>query len=222
MHALAGVLETRGVLPYWKNSISGNKWGININDFSYRQRDRASEIVFVRGNAGYKDRKAGDLILPELAAIAKETKYKVKVYSQAEVDNSLKSKDLTITENIFPERKSVYETGDIFIFCSYWEGLCHGIYEASYSGGLVLTTDTGPMNECIPAFLVDVEEVKSEKLGKLIKKAVPSMTSMRNILNLLEGKDISKLSRGVHNWTLEKRNLSQTLSEMYSHFCQYC
>ena len=32
-------------------------------------------------------------------------------------------------------------------------------------GGLVLTTNTGPMNECIPAFLVDVKNTK-EILGK--------------------------------------------------------
>ena len=57
MHALADVLETRGVSPSWKNTIFGNQWGVNLNDFSYRQRNRAEEIVFVRGNAGIKTEK---------------------------------------------------------------------------------------------------------------------------------------------------------------------
>ena len=224
MQSLARVLETRGITPLWKNAVFGNKWGVNLNDFSYRQRSRAKEIVFVRGNAGYKDRKAGNLILPELSKLASESSFKITVYSQAEIDNSLENKpsNLSIRQTIFPDRKSVYENGDIFIFCSYWEGLCHGIYEASFSGGLVLTTNTPPMDECIPAFLVDVKNIATEKLGKTIKKAVPSMQSMRQVLELLKEKDISELSFEAHNWVARKRNLSETLASMYSHFAEYC
>ena len=107
---------------------------------------------------------------------------------------------MQVTQKVFPDRKSVYENGDIFIFCSHWEGLCHGIYEASYSGGLVLTTNTEPMDECKPAFLVDVENISTEKLGKSIKKVTPSMKSMRNILDSLQGKSISHLSHEAHEW----------------------
>ena len=92
--------------------------------------------------------------------------------------------------------------------------------EASYSGGLVLTTNTGPMNECIPAFLVDVKNTKNEILGKTIKKSIPSMESMKEILGSLQGKNISSLSSEAHHWILQERNLTQTLSEMYSHFSQ--
>jgi len=222
MHSLANILETRGITPSWKNAVFGNKWGVNLNDFSYRQRSYAKDIVFVRGNAGYKDRKAGNIILPELSRIASKTDYNITIYSQAEVNKFSEGdlSNLTIKHTIFPDRKSVYEQGDIFIFCSYWEGLCHGIYEASFSGGLVLTTNTPPMNECIPAFLVDVENITTEKLNKRIKKAVPSMQSMRQVLEHLNGKDISELSFEAHNWVARKRDLTETLAQMYSHFCQ--
>ena len=222
MHSLANILETRGILPRWKDLISGRKWGVNVNDFSYRQRDYAKEIVFVRGNAGYKDRKAGELIVPTLKQFASESGLNVTIYSQAQIEKTLNdvNNNVQIIEKVFPDRKSVYERGDIFIFCSYWEGLCHGIYEASYSGGLVLTTNTGPMNECIPAFLVDVENTKNEILGKTIKKSIPSMESMKEILGSLQGKNISSLSSEAHQWILQERNLTQTLSEMYSHFSQ--
>ena len=222
MNALANVLETRGIMPLWKKTIFGNKWGVNLNDFSYRQRNRAEAITFVRGNAGYKDRKAGQIIIPELIKLASESEYKITIYSQAELENisGNKPENLILKQTVFPDRKSVYEDGDIFIFCSYWEGLCHGIYEASYSGGLVLTTNTPPMNECIPAFVVDVETTSTLMLGKAIKKAVPSMESMRQVLEYLNGKDISELSFEAHNWVARKRNLSETLAEMYSHFCQ--
>ena len=222
MHSLADVLETRGIRPQWKNSIFGDKWGVNPKDFSFRQRTHAKEIVFVRGNAGYKDRKAGSLILPELKNLASNSDFKITIYSQAEINDSSDNKfdNIQIKQTTFPDRKSVYEDGDIFIFCSHWEGLCHGIYEASYSGGLVLTTNTPPMDECIPAFLVDVEGISTEKLGKRIKKAVPSMQSMRKILESLRGNDISMLSYEAHNWASSQRNLPETLAKMYSYFCQ--
>lgn len=220
MHSLANVLETKGITPLWKNRIFGNKWGVNLNDFCYQQRNRAKEIVFVRGNAGYKDRKAGGLIIPELSKLASESDFKITVYSQATLQNI--TNNLNIKQTVFPDRRSVYEKGDIFIFCSYWEGLCHGLYEASYSGGLVLTTNTPPMNECVPAFLVDVESTSSEKLAKTIKKSRPSMQSMRRILEALQGRDISDLSLEAHNWVAQKRNLSETLATMYSCFAEYC
>tara|TARA_Y100001933_G_scaffold72016_2_gene73639 strand:+ start:1385 stop:2482 length:1098 start_codon:yes stop_codon:yes gene_type:complete len=220
MHALADVLETRGVSPSWKNTIFGNQWGVNLNDFSYRQRNRAEEIVFVRGNAGYKDRKAGKIIIPELIKLASESEYKITIYSQAELGDISKNKteNLTLKQTVFPDRKSVYETGDIFIFCSYWEGLCHGIYEASYSGGLVLTTNTPPMNECVPAFVVDVEETSTEMLRKEIKKAIPSMRSMTQVLESLQGQDISKISYESHQWVKNKRDLSETMAKMHHMF----
>ena len=221
MHALADVLESRGIQPVWKDSIFGSQWGINVNDFSYRQRDNANEIVFVRGNAGYKDRKAGNLIIPELTKLASESEFKVTIYSQADLPNTSNlPPNVQVTQKVFPDRKSVYENGDIFIFCSHWEGLCHGIYEASYSGGLVLTTNTEPMDECKPAFLVDVENISTEKLAKNIKKVTPSMKNMRNILDSLQGKNISHLSHEAHEWVASERDLSVTLSDMYAHFVQ--
>jgi len=224
MHSLANVLETRGVTPLWKNAVFGNKWGVNLNEFSYRNRNKAKEIVFVRGNAGYKDRKAGNLIIPELTKLSSRPDFRVTIYTQAEINKFINDKpdNLTIRQTVFPDRKSVYEKGDVFIFCSYWEGLCHGIYEASYSGGLVLTTNTPPMNECTPAFLVDVDSITTERLGKTIKKAIPSMQSMRQVLESLKDTSVSKLSFEAHDWVARERNLSETLEIMYSYFAEHC
>ena len=78
------------------------------------------------------------------------------------------------------------------------------------------------MDECIPAFLVDFENITTEKFGKSIKKVVPSMQSMGQVLEYLKEKDISELSFEAHNWVARKRNLSETLAGMYSHFAEYC
>ena len=109
MQSLAKVLETRGITPLWKNAVFGNKWGVNLNDFSYRQRNQAKEIVFVRGNAGYKDRKAGDLILPELSKLASESSCNYRLQPSERQFFGNKPSNLSIKQTIFPDRKSVYE-----------------------------------------------------------------------------------------------------------------
>ena len=62
------------------------------------------------------------------------------------------------------------------------------------------TTNTPPMTECVPAFVVDVEETSTKMLGKAIKKAIPSMRSMRQVLESLQGQDISEISYESHQW----------------------
>ena len=218
--SLVDVLESRGVQPKWKKYIFGDRWGVNLDDFEYRQRNIAQHIVFVRGNAGYKDRKAGKLIIPALIELARDSEYKITCHSQADMSHYTNGQNpnFIINNKTYLDRKSVYSDGDIFIFCSHWEGLCHGIYEASYSGGIVLTTNEEPMNECIPALFVSSESITSEKLAKPIKKAIPSMQHMLSILNDLEGVDISDISKNSHQWIKENRNLKETISLMYSDF----
>ena len=74
------------------------------------------------------------------------------------------------------------------------------------------------MNECVPAFVVDVEETSTEMLRKEIKKAIPSMRSMTQVLESLQGQDISKISYESHQWVKNKRDLSETMDKMHHMF----
>ena len=110
----------------------------------------------------------------------------------------------------------VYSEGDVFLFPSYWEGLCHGIYEGQASGGLVVTTDHPPMNECGTPFLVSVEKLMQEELsGKKICKAVPDSSMLYSICKKIYKKDISDISASGRKNIENNFNLSDTLESLY-------
>jgi len=220
LRSLQVVLETRGTIPKWSNKVFGNKWGVNLDCFSFRQRHAAREIVFVAGNGGYKDRKACSIVIPALNQIASGNA-QVTIYSQQKISDLHEvSPSIHMHECTFPNRMSVYRHGDIFIFCSFWEGLCHGIYEACYSGGLVLTTDYPPMNECIPAMTIPVIETQTVSLGKKVAKAVPCMNSLLGTLRGLINSNIEDQSTYSHEWVKSNRDLAVTIDEMFYAFSQ--
>jgi glycosyltransferase involved in cell wall biosynthesis len=213
--SLAVVLEARGILPAWSDKVFGCKWGVNAKEFDFKQRDTINSVAFVNGNGGYKCRKASDLILPTLGRLA-EAGIDVNVYTQAPLDKHYSH--LNYVASNFPYRKDVYRDDDLFIFTSYWEGLCHGIYEAAYSGAIVVTTDTQPMNESDACIKIPVTHIESEHLSKRIKKAVPCMDSLESTVKSLYRSNCRELSMASHLWIGRHRTLSDTIEEMYISF----
>jgi hypothetical protein len=221
LSALSVVLQSRGLKPKWASKVYGDRWGVNVSDFEFKLRSSVQNVIFVRGNAGYKDRKASDIILPVLQRVASRG-VNVTINTQAAMPNGFTSTDnFSINHDTSPNRQDVYRDGDLFIFCSYWEGLCHGIYEASLCGGIVATTSAPPMDECVPAFKIPVLETKEEKLGKKISKSIINTTSLENLILLLHDTDCSTLSLHGHEWIKMHRSLNCTLLDMHNSFAKH-
>ena len=219
LKSLSVVLGSRGLHPKWSNNIHGSRWGVNTNDFSFKLRTSIQKVVFVAGNGGYKDRKAGAILLPRLINLASQRKMQVDIFSQRSIlDINNLPEGFAVHEKTFPDRSSAYDDGDLFLFPSYWEGLCHGIYEASYSGGIVITTDHPPMNECVPALKIPVTHCLQEKLDKPINKAIPCMDSLERLVLSLYGEKCESLSLLAHKWVANERYLPDTLDELYAAF----
>jgi len=216
LKSLSDVLYTHGWKHNWRNQVYGNRWGVNLEDFPFRQRNVANNFVFINGNGGSKLRKASDIVFeafgmpgaPPLTVYTQQTKV---------ISNNLPDSVKLIDKN-FPDRKDVYQDGDVFLFPSYWEGLCHGIYEGQASGGVVITTDHPPMNECGTPYLVPLEQLTQEELsGKYIVKAHSSVKELYNLCVTLYRQDISKVSLSGRLDIVEKRfNLYETLRDLYS------
>jgi glycosyltransferase involved in cell wall biosynthesis len=218
LSSLAYVLESRGLSPRWRNKVFGCKWGINSDEFAFRLRKQIVNIAYVLGNAGYKNRKAGEITIPTLVNLA-EQGIPISIYSQSDLSSyGISCSNINIKATTFPMRKDVYVDGDLFVFPSYWEGLCHGLYEASYSGALVITTNTAPMNECLPAITIPVDQIKDEHIGKKIKKAIPSMEALKHIIKSLYGSECSDISQASHDWVARERDLKNTLLDLYNSF----
>jgi len=214
LQSLSMLLFMHGYEHAWKGQIFGNRWGVNINDFKYNLRTKANSFVFINGNGGYKLRKASDVVFE---AFSRPGAPPLTVYTQKDNIAQIKSSNITLIDNNFPTRSEVYSEGDVFLFTSYWEGLCHGIYEGQASGGLVVTTDHPPMNECGTPFLVPVEKYLQEDLsGKKICKAVPSAAILYSICKKLYKKDIAELSETGRSNIETRFDLRNTLDDLYT------
>lgn len=212
--SLSNVLFTHGWQHNWRNRVIGNKWGVNLDCFQFSQRTKAERFVFINGNGGYKLRKASDIVAK---AFAKPGAPPLVVYTQQQEQIALfNSSNVEIIHKNFPEREDVYADGDVFLFPSYWEGLCHGIYEAQAVGGLVITSKQPPMNECGSPYLVGIDRYEQEDLsGKKIVKAVPDVGDLYDICCCLSQQDITIHSMKSRQLIEQKYNLRQNLKSIY-------
>lgn len=215
LKSLSDTLYVHGYQHNWRGRVIGDVWGVNLDDFPYRKREKIEKIVFINGNGGYKLRKASDIVFE---AFMKPGAPPLKVYTQ--LDNIAKydlTPNIEVIDKTFSDRKDVYAEGDLFLFPSYWEGLCHGIYEAQASGGLVLTTDHPPMNECGTELLLPVNKVIQEDLsGKKIMKALTSPDDLFEIVSSVYNRNcISSFSRGRSDFA-SNYNLEKNLKTMYN------
>jgi glycosyltransferase involved in cell wall biosynthesis len=212
LKSLSNVLYTHGWEHNWRGNVMGDKWGVNLNDFPYRERAKAERLVFIYGNGGYKDRKASSLVLD---AFSKPNSPDLTIYSQGQ-DIQITTPNIRLINKNFPNRSDVYADGDVFLFPSYWEGLCHGLYEAQASGGAVITTDHVPMNECGTDYLIPVVNFLQEDLsGKKIMKAVGSSMYLNKLCADLKGRDIKNISKNGRERILKHYDLESNLAKLY-------
>lgn len=214
LKSLSDVLYVHGWRHSWRNRVFGHRWGVNLSDFPFRQRTKAEKFVFINGNGGYKLRKASDIVFE---AFSMKGAPPLTVYTQqTEILAKNLPKNVTLINRNFPDRKDVYEEGDVFLFPSYWEGLCHGLYEGQASGGLVITTDHPPMNECGSPYLIPVKKLQQEDLsGKKIVKAIPSTEALHLISASLYGSNIEDQSNFAAEKIRSELALSDTLDDLY-------
>ncbi len=215
LQSLSMILFMHGYEHEWRGRVYGNRWGVNLLDFPYKRRNKVEKFVFINGNGGYKLRKASDIVFEAFSRLGAPP---LTVYTQKNNIANIASKNITLIDKNFPTRAEVYSEGDVFLFPSYWEGLCHGIYEGQASGGLVVTSDHPPMNECGTPFLVSIQKYTQEDLsGKKICKAIPSADELYSICKKLYKKEISDLSIISRKNIEDNFDLKITLSDLYQH-----
>lgn len=214
LQSLSVVLDVQGYEVAWKDKIFGNKWGVNLDSFQFTQRDRANRFVFINGNGGYKLRKASDIVFD---VFSRDGAPPLTVYTQqSERLAKIESKNIRLINKTFDSREDVYQEGDVFLFPSYWEGLCHGIYEAQACGGIVITSEQGPMNECGTNYLLRVDRKEQENLaGNKIVKASVSPDHLYETVCELFTKDIA-LETLRNRANIERHfDLKMTLKDLY-------
>lgn len=215
LNSLSDILYVQGYKHRWRGNVIGDRWGVDLTEFAFTQRESAGRFVFINGNGGYKLRKASDVVFK---AFSRPGAPPLEVFTQQkERIAEISSENIMLVENNFRDRTDVYGTGDVFLFPSYWEGLGLGLYEAQAMGGVVITTRHPPMNECMSPYLVGIEKLASETLGgKKIIKAVPSVDELYEMSCSLYKKSIVDDSIAARRKMEDSFDLRKVLSQVYA------
>ncbi|MEI2418845.1 glycosyltransferase [Arthrospira platensis SPKY2] len=213
MESLAKYLDYRCDDCAWYHRIYGDRWGIDIEQFSFVERQQAERLIFINGNGGGKGRRKGS----EVLAIAASYIPDVKILMLTQNDNYPKPmpENVIVDFTNYPSKTEIFQKGDVLIAPSHWEGLGHQLYEAQASGLPVITTDAPPMNECGTDWLVPVSERYPYLLsGKPIPKVIADPKKLSNLLRSIQGCDIIQESRDARCRMEAKYNLKEVLLEL--------
>lgn len=214
LDALSNTLHCHGYIHNWHGNVISTKWGVNLECFKFKERKVANKFVFINGNGGHKLRKASDIVSE---VFSRKGAPPLLVYSQQkEKIAQFSSPNIEVVYRNFSNREDVYFEGDVFLFPSYWEGLCHGVYEAQAVGGIVVTSSQPPMNECGSPYLVGVSRYEQEDLsGKKILKSVPDSDDLYNICRSLYRADIRSESQINRNRIESEYDLRANVNSLY-------
>lgn len=179
---------------------------VDTDRFVFRRREKAERFISVYGHGGAHDRRS----LPELFLSWSEMAGPppLTIHAQVappELDRYMPPSMVTVRVANLPEPEDLYGIGDVAIQISRYEGIGLAFLEAMACGLPVITTAAAPMNEIAPELTVSVEETKQIRLaGKDIKSFVPSIASVRELVESLKGKAIGDLSDKVRRRVVEQ------------------
>lgn len=212
LQACSVMQYARGVEVAWKDRIVGGQWGVDLGEFPFVQRATASTFGFVNGNGGYKGRKGLESVL---AAFNDMPDVSLLVFSQVPIASGALPDNVRTFQCETDTRSEVYQGADVYLFPSYWEGLCHGLYEAQSSGAIVVTTDDCPMNECGTPWLLSPSRIETEYIdGRDTRKAVVAPDELIRICRHLHQTDIHAQSREARDRMACQFDLRETINEL--------
>lgn len=128
-------------------------WPIDTQRFAFRQRTTCNRFVFSQGTGGRHDRKGGDIVAAA-ARLAPEAP--ITVYTQMGQRGMRLHVPLTNwpshvdVRGMLQDETRLYDTGDVAVQPSRYEGLGLSLLESQACGLPLVTTDGPPMNEYEP------------------------------------------------------------------------
>lgn len=208
--AVRGMKEQLG---HYKPGVRlvGGRWGIDPHNFQFTQRDRAARFLFSNGQGGGNfNRKGADTFV---AAARQLPGVDFVFHSQTERNLPADMPgNVTVIVEDFNDRAAVYAMGDVFLAPTKWEGIGLQLYEAQSCGLPVIATDGAPMNEArgfarIAAGSLDLKPGMSKRYD-------PRVESLVEIIDRVNGTDISVFSHAARRFASTRCNVAHTLQQL--------
>lgn len=172
---------------------------IDTEMLQFKERQQANLFVSVYGYGGFHDRRS----LPEIYSAWRsmndppqlEIRAQVKPY---EIERTGVHERITVKIGNVPEPGDLWDDADVALQPSRYEGLGLSLLEAQARGVPVIAVDAPPMDEVAGDLRVKVARVEAISImGKRLQSNVPSVESIRKIVDHLRTADLGQLSRRV-------------------------
>lgn len=164
----------------------------------FKERTKVELFVSMYGQGGLENRRSLPQIIRAWAGLAKPVP-PLAIRAQKmppEPEAAALPEGVRLEIGNVLEPSDLWETGDIAIQPSRYEGLGLGLLEAQARGVPVVTTDASPMKEVAPDLLVPVARTELIRhLGRDMLSYVPSFDYLRRLIENMAGRDIVDLSR---------------------------
>ena len=175
----------------WAGRILGGAWGVDVERFRFRRRERCERFLFCNGNGGALGRK-GAHVIAAAAELAPEVPILFRTQKPPEVKLP---KNVEVRFENAAERWGIYDEGDVLLAPSRWEGLGLQLYEAAACGMPVITTDGGPMNECGAVSLIPFDRREMVSLcDRPFTAYEPCPAALADLLRRFHGTEIGPAS----------------------------
>lgn len=164
----------------------------------FKERKTADLFVSTYGFGGFHNRRAIPQIFEAWRQMASPPPLVIRTQIANLELNPPLPKNVTVKLGNLPEPGDLYETGDIAVQPSRYEGLGLSMLEAQARGVPVIAVDAPPMNEIARELRVPCSEVNSiTVMGKSLRAYTPSVDGLMKVVEGIRGKDIRALSRDV-------------------------
>lgn len=172
---------------------------VDTRRFMFTERTKAERFISIYAFGGPHDRRS----LPEIfeAWGSMKAPPKLTIYAQKkppEIEEIKSVPGIEVLQGNAPEPWMLYESADVAVQMSRYEGVGVSLLEAQACGVPVVAQDIPPMDEICPDLPVKVSRtVPVDIMGKTIESAIPSVEFLRSRIEMLVGRDISDLSRAA-------------------------
>jgi len=174
---------------------------VDTERLAWKERRRAELFISVYGFGGFHDRRSIPELVAAWKAMAKPPPLIIRAQvPPGELERTGRPNSIRVEVGNLPEPADLWETGDIAVQPSRYEGLGLSMLEAQARGVPVIAVNAPPMNEIACELLVGVERVETlSVMGKPLLSHVPSSDSIRKVVESLEGRDLAPLSRAARH-----------------------